>query len=149
MNYQTNATAPARIARSIIEQYRPELTDLKICYMWRPEAMSMGEGRVVAGQCIHVDDRNWAIHGYDFIILFALDVWNRAEKGWHEAIVDHELAHCGIRTDEDGEVIADEDSGRTKTYCRHHDIEEFGEVLERHGAYHSDLRKFLAAWGHQ
>lgn len=146
MLYELNAVEPARIAARIIRDHRPELADLNLCYMWRDEAVSMGEGRVVAGQCVHVSDRDYAIHGHDFLILFARDVWTAADKEFLPAIVDHELAHVGIRLDEHGDRVVDEDTGRVKTYCRHHDIEEFADVLERHGAYHSALRTFLAAW---
>lgn len=148
MNYEINAAEPARIAARIIRDHRPELAELNICYIWRDEAMSMGGGRVAAGQCVHTSDRDWAIHGFDFLILIARDVWAAAEARFKPALIDHELGHVGIRTDEEtGEPAVDEETGRTRTFCKHHDLEEFSDVLERHGAYHSDIREFLASWG--
>lgn len=49
----------------------------------------------------------------------------------------------GFRYDKNGAVKIDEESGRLVGYCRHHDIEEFEEVLNIYGVWHGELRKFL------
>jgi hypothetical protein len=149
MEYLTNATEVEEIAKEIMELHYPNLRDagLDIAYMWRTEAMALGEGRVAAGQCVHVADREFAIHGHDFLIIMARDVWNDASEEFRRAVVDHELSHVGIRYDEDGGIEYDEDTNRAKTFCRRHEVEEFSEVLERHGAYHSSLVRFLNSYG--
>ena len=42
-----------------------------------------------------------------------------------------------------GDEVRDEETQRISAYVKLHDIEEFDEVLERHGAYHPALRQFL------
>lgn len=134
------------LGNQIIKADRPHLANMKIGYMFRPEA-PVSRGRVTAGMCIRCDDRNRTIHGMDFIIEIGKDVWEDAPSNdFRRALLDHELGHCGVKLDEHGEVEYEEKTGRPKTYLRHHDIEEFEEVLERHGSYHKGLREFLEAY---
>ena len=140
-HYQTDSEL-AKIGAAVIKKYRPELKDLAIAYMFRDEA-AVSSGKLIAGRCIRVDDRNRTLHEHDIIIEIAKDVWSQAEDRFKEALMDHELGHIGIRYDEDGTTPLEDDYGRIRTFLHHHDIEEFDDVLERHGAYHADLRKFL------
>lgn len=135
----------AALADSIIVQHRPMLKILKIQYIFRDVAPITDE-KVIAGMCYRCDDRNRAIHGQDFIIEISKDVWEEATDEFKLALMDHELGHVGIRLDEDGQPGIDEKSGRIKSYIHKHDIEEFEDVLERHGAYHKSLRQFLDAF---
>ncbi len=130
------------LGNEIIAKDRPELAVMKIQYMFRPTA-SVSNGRIVAGRCIKVDDRNWTIHGFDFLVEIAGDVWQEAAGEFRTAIMDHELGHIGIRKDENGDEVRDEETQRISAYIKLHDIEEFDEVLARHGAYHPALRQFL------
>lgn len=57
---------------------------------------------------------------YHFVICVALDTWDAADDDMRAALIDHELCHCAF--DGDG-----------KAYIRAHDIEDFAEVIERHG----------------
>lgn len=133
------------IADKIIKDHRPDLANLNIQYIFRPEA-SISNTKVIAGRCIRVDDRNWLLHQFDVLIELAQDIWGQANDEFKVALVDHELGHIGIVRDKDGEVAFDEGSGRVKIRMNHHDIEEFEDVLQRHGAYHKDLREFLRAY---
>jgi len=135
-----------KLGKEIINKHRPMLGHLKIQYMFRSEA-SISDDKVIAGRCIKVDDRNRTIHAYDFIIEIAYDLWETATDEFKEALMDHELGHCGLRVNPDDEQdILYDDAGRPKTYIKTHSIEEFEEVLERHGAYHKNLRQFLVAF---
>lgn len=135
----------ADLANDIINTRRPYLKVVKIVYMFRPEA-PISNGRAIAGMCIKVDDRNRTVHDFDFLIEIAKDIWNDASEEFRRALMDHELGHAGIRTDEQGVPQKDENTDRLKTYCKPHDIEEFTDVLEVYGAYHSKLRAFLNAF---
>jgi hypothetical protein len=95
---------------------------------------------------IRVDDRNRTVHGHDFIIEIGKDVWDEATAEFQRALMDHELGHCGVRTDDAGQPLIDEQTGRLKTFIKPHDIEEFEDVLEEHGPYHAALRQFLNAF---
>lgn len=133
------------VASKVIQVDRRHLQIMKIAYMFRPEA-PVSDGKATAGMCIRLDDRNYTIHGYDFVIEIAKDIWEEADEKFRLALMDHELGHIGIRYGEDGQPEMDEKSGRIKTYCKKHDIEEFEDVLERHGDYHPALRSFLRAF---
>jgi len=133
------------LGESLIAKHHKNFGKIKICYEFRDEA-SISNGRVIAGRCIRVDDRNYTIHGYDIIIEIAKDVWTEATDNYRTAIMDHELSHIAIRFEDDGEPARDASSNRIKTYLKHHDIEEFADVLERYGSYHAGLREFLKAF---
>jgi hypothetical protein len=143
--YDRNTKEVEDLAKQIIAQNRSNLSILKFTYVFRPEA-AVTDGHVIAGMCVKVDDRNWSIHKSDFIIEIAKDVWEEASDEFKLAIVDHELGHAGIHMDEEGQPKMDERSGRIRTFCRRHDIEEFEDVLERHGLYHKGLRDFMSAF---
>lgn len=134
------------VADKIIAIHRPHLMLLKIEYMFRPEA-AISDGKAKSGMCIRLDDRNWTIHKTDFIIEIAQDIWDdpNTTDEFREALMDHELGHVGIVWEAPNTPKMDP-SGRIKTRCKMHDIEEFEEVLERHGAYHKGLRDFLDAF---
>ena len=134
-----------QLAQRIIQTDRKGLKVLRIAYMFRPEA-PCSDGKVTAGMCVRLDDRNYTLHQYDFVIEIANDIWIEATTQFKHALMDHELGHIGVRMDEDGQPAMDEKSGRIKTFSRKHDVEEFEDVLTRHGDYHSGLRSFLKAF---
>jgi hypothetical protein len=133
------------LGKDIINKRRPYLKAAKIAYLFRPEA-PVSNGRVTPGMCIRVDDRNRAVHEHDFLIEIARDVWDDATTDFRRALLDHELGHCGIRMDDQGLPMKDPQTGQLKTYVKPHDLEEFSDVLEEHGAYHVKLREFLEAF---
>lgn len=133
------------LGKSIIKAHRPKLEILKIAYVFRDVAPVSG-GKTTVGMCYRSDDRNFVLHHFDFIIEIGKDVWDDASDDFRRAIMDHELGHIHINLDESGTPIRDEKTGRWKVGIRKHDVEEFDEILERHGTYHSDLRKFLNGW---
>lgn len=136
----------ANLAATIIKAHRPILAMLKIAYLFREEATVTPDGKVVAGMAIRVDDRAWTLHRHDAMIEIARDVWLDATDEFKQALMDHELGHISIGMDEGRQPIIDEKTGRLKVRMKGHDLEEFDEVLERHGAYHKSLRNFLEAF---
>lgn len=59
-------------------------------------------------------------------------------------MIDHELCHCEVALDANGETKLDE-QGRTCYRIRKHDIEEFKDVVSRHGVYTRELEEFARA----
>jgi hypothetical protein len=106
------------LGNDIINKRRPHLKNVRIAYLFRPEAA-----------------------------VSAKDVWDDSTDQFRRAILDHELGHCGVRMDELNAPLRDEQTDRIKTYIKPHDLEEFQDVLEEHRAYHQKLREFLAAFG--
>lgn len=144
-NY-TPAPEVEQIAQGIIGTHRQILGHLKIAYVFRDKA-PVSDGKITAGMCRRVDDLNHTLHDHDFVIEISKDLWEEiGSDEFKQALVDHELGHCGIRMDESGDVLYDERTNRPKTYVKKHDIEEFADVLFRHGAYHEELRNFIQAF---
>lgn len=133
------------LAKSIIASRRPNLKFVNIAYLFR-DAGALSDEKIVPGTCTRCDDRNHVLHGHDFVIEIAEDVWKEATDQFKLAIMDHQLGHVGIKFDPEGRPMMDETTSRIKTYVRKHDIEEFSDVLETHGAYHKALREFLDAF---
>jgi len=71
-----------------------------------------------------------------FAIVISLEAWKILEPKQKIALVDHELCHCKIEIDEEGE---------TKLGVEPHDIEEFKAVVLRHGLWLNDLVEFVDA----
>jgi len=57
------------------------------------------------------------------------------------ALLGHELCHCDVARDKHGEAKEDE-RGRPIWRIRRHDIEEFDDVVDRHGCWESEIEHF-------
>lgn len=68
----------------------------------------------------------------DYVLVVAVSVWNRIPAETRIALVDHELCHA-----------AGWDAEAEAWLVRGHDVEEFGQVVERHGAWQETLRAFI------
>jgi len=116
-------------ATKLIRDYHPDLDEANVGFLFRDKAQKSGD-RVVLGKASKVQDRLKPFLDYDFIIWIAQDVWEgELSMAQREALVDHELCHCTM-----------DDNGKPK--LKHHDIEEFNEVVERHGIWKDDLKTF-------
>ncbi len=67
----------------------------------------------------------------DFIVEVDERLWDQLTLEQQEAVIDHELCHC-----------ARDDKG---WYLRDHDVQEFREIVERHGLWQPRLEEFVAA----
>lgn len=141
--YQQSAEL-AELGKTIISRHYPYLEPLNIGFVFRIHAR-IENSRLVVGQTIREPDREFELHGFDVAIEIAKDVWLEATPEYRYALVDHYLGYIGLRHNSRGEPERDE-SGRFRTYKKRPDVQEFEEVLERHGAYTSDLRSFLRAF---
>jgi len=143
--YAADPTLEA-VAKPLIDKHHPNLKMIKIAYLFREEA-SISMEKVVAGMAIKCSDRDFAIHKTDAIIEIARDIWDESPANFREALMDHELSHIKVVMDPESDTPKmDEMTMKIKIQIIHHDIEEFEGVLERHGAYHKNLRTFLEAW---
>jgi len=138
-------TQPYRIMDGLIDQYHPHLADAKIAICWRFGWNEDPDGWVKLGQCKKGSDLDRALHKYDFVLLLNHEAWNAAGFGVDkmEAVIDHELCHAAVIIDSNGEPKTDED-GRTCYRTRKHDVEEFVDVVARHGCYKRQLEQFAA-----
>lgn len=135
-----DAPEAQRIAEALIPKYHSHLQGIVVRCVLRDKAAKSG-GKVVYGKARKVDgltaylaypDEDNLVREF-FILEFARDVWATLSDDSKRALVDHELCHCSIDIDDEGEL---------HLAIRPHDIEEFNEIIERHGMWTPDLQEF-------
>ena len=126
--------------------YHEDTAGASIAMAWRKRLKMDNDGLLVLGKCIKVSDLYREFAAFDFIILLNKEVWEDPEftEDRKRALVDHELTHCAEALDADGEPKYDE-RGRRVYRSRKHDLEEFREIVQRHGCYKRDLELFAEA----
>jgi hypothetical protein len=114
-------------AQYLIENYHPDLVEANILFMFRSEP-ALVSGRVAYSKSQKVSAQmRTLLEDAHFIIWVVKEAWEAQSEEWRQALLDHELQHCGM---EDGEP-----------YLRPHDIEEFQIIIERHGLWSVELLK--------
>lgn len=119
-----------KIAEELISNFHPDAAYSNICYMFRSEHQKAG-GKVVLGKCSKQSDKLKILHGFDFIIEFAHDIWQQLTDIQRQALILHELKHIEITESKEGEL---------KLRVAKHDLEEFRDVVEIFGLYTQDLQ---------
>lgn len=116
----------------------------RIALAWRLRTKADKDGRLELGRCIKVSDLYREYADYDFVITLNREVWDdiRFTQEKKKALLDHEMCHAApVIDDESGDHQVDE-RGRYIFRTRKHSIEEFHEIVKRHGCYKSDLEEF-------
>lgn len=138
----------AEIARQLITKVtqHQELVNAPIVYLFRSEA-AKSRGRIILGRARRITGLNaWLSHpeltprpersysepGEYFVIEIAGDRWGMLDDNQRIALVDHELSHCAVGYNDDGEM---------QLALRHHDVEEFLGVLDRNGLWKEDVQQ--------
>ena len=138
-------TEAYRIMESLVDEHHKHLSDAKIAIAWRFGWKPDTDGRVTLGQCRKRSDLDRELGNgdsqFDFVILLNHEHWNSISTAEQQAIMDHELCHAEVCKDANGEPKTDE-NGRRVWRIRKHDLEEFREVVSRHGRYKSDIERF-------
>ena len=70
------------------------------------------------------------ISGYHFLMEVNHKKWAELSDKQRIALVDHELCHAGIDGKSGDPMLID------------HDVEEFGEIVKRHGLWRDDVKHF-------
>lgn len=129
--YWTRAPEVEEIAGRLIPALHPHLEEAAIQYIFRHGAELHAHGAeamAVARRCTGLLEY---FSRADFIIEVSSDWWESLSDEQRVALVDHELCHCI--------------EGKKGWEIRPHDIEEFAEIVDRHGLWRSDLRAFIEA----
>jgi hypothetical protein len=130
----------------LVRKHHEDLRDAEIVIAWRFGWTADVDGRLVLGQMKKASDLDRKLHGYDFVVLLNFEAWTAADftDDQKRALLDHELCHGALALDEDGETQHDVE-GHKVYRTRKHSIEEFVEVVERHGLWTSELERFAEA----
>lgn len=117
-----------KVARELIVKYHPHLVEANIAYVFKKDSWSKN-GKEILGNAHKCSEKEKLLYKHDFIITINHNAWIRFDNNKREAIVDHELCHCG--RDVEGK------------YCSiPHDVEDFADVIKRHGLYKNDVKQF-------
>ena len=131
----------------ILEHHHEEVVMARFALAWQINWKPDVDGRLTLGQCRKVSDLDREIvDRFDFIIVLNRTWWQSllVTDAQRDALLDHECCHATVKYDETGELALDE-RGRTVYRLRKHDVEDFAEIVERHGCYKKDLEAFAAA----
>lgn len=136
-------TTPYRLMEEIVAAHHPRLEGAKIAIAWKFGKRADADGRIWLGQMKKGNDLDRTMHGFDGVLLLNHEVWNSADfsEAQMRALIDHDLCHLDVVTDTNGEPKLDEE-GRKVYRIRKHDVEEFLEIVARHGCWKDDLRRF-------
>lgn len=132
----TQAIEAEKIAQPLIEKHHDHLAGARILYLFTNQSRTRNLKTV-----LETAQKLPALHKYlsaatgsindgaDFLMLISSDEWDNLSPKQRIALVDHELCH----------MWADE-TGAWKV--RGHDLEEFHEILARHGTWRQDVATF-------
>lgn len=137
----TNEGRPIyQLANRTIEKHHGHLVNARIVIAWHLAWKPDRDGVKKLGQLKKASDLDRELYPYDFVMLLNKDFWTHSQTTdeQREALVDHELCHGGIVTDNEGEPKIDQ-RGRKIYRLRKHDIQEFSEIILRHGCWKRDL----------
>lgn len=131
--------AVAEIANKLIANYHPHLVMANFLYCSRNKAQKQG-GVAVAGTVKKASPLERHLGSFvlendkepDFIMIIALSWWNNATPSQRTAQIDHLLMQC-MADDED-------ESGDVKYYKRPPEVQEFPEIVGRHGQWNDSLQ---------
>lgn len=128
-----------QIAQDLIAEVHKHLTEATILYLFTSSKRKRHD-KVILGTAQKISALQRYLSGAncdpecDFIILISKNEWQTLNPAQRKALVDHELCHCVCKQyDEDGEPVWG---------LRAHDIEEFKDIIERHGLWKSDVSEF-------
>jgi len=140
----TPASDVRKIAEELIEKYHPHLQDVRIEYVMGDKAPK-SSGKEVWGFVRKVgslpaylasdDDHKKAgeVEAF-FVMVISEPVWEKLNTEKRTALIDHELCHCGVEVD---------DEGNGKLTLIPHDLEEFTSIVRRYGLWRDDVRDFI------
>lgn len=130
----------------LVEKHHTHLTNARIVLAWNLAWKPDVDGRVTLGKCRKASDLDRELAPYDFVILLRRTFFEDADvpDSARKALLDHELCHAAVKLDQDLEPERDS-RGRTIYRLRKHDVEEFSEIIRRHGCYKRDLEDFAAS----
>lgn len=129
----------------LVVEHHEHLAEAQIALAWNLNWSADPDGRLILGKCKRVGDLDRQLHGFDFVILLNKDAWEHPEfdDKMKRGLLDHELCHAQVKRDEDDNLVMDE-TGKICYRVKKHDLEEFREIVARHGIWKDDIRAFIA-----
>lgn len=142
----TNRHQLYRLMDELIAQHHPDLVEFKIGIFYRKGFKPDKDGKLILGQARKASEIERQIHNYHAMIVLNEEWWNDpgTNSAQKRAIMDHELCHLKADKDANEDVKRDEQGGPCLRMAKH-DLEEFEEIVSRHGLYTQNLQRMAAA----
>jgi hypothetical protein len=132
------------IALELIRDFHPHLAEASIRYL-RSTQDKTYKGKVVAAEMRSFNKlQRYLASGtageieegeeYYLMVYEGFGLYDATQR---RAAIDHELCHLYVKS-------IDEVTGEEKLGWRDHDVQEFSDVIERHGLWNQDVREFAA-----
>jgi len=137
---------PYELLAEIRAEQHFDTAEAKIALAWRKGTKPNADGKLVLGRCVKASDLQRELVDYDFVIVLNKEFWEDPEfdRAKKLALLDHELCHATRAVDADGNSMIDTKQ-RPVWRVRGHDVEEFEEIVSRHGVWKRDLERFAEA----
>lgn len=134
---------PYKLMEELRKEHHESIKEAKIILAYRKGWKSNVDGHLILGKCVKASELQRELVDWDFVILLNFEVWNSKEFDRKKklALLDHELCHAEPALDKEGEPKVNA-SGKKVWRIRDHDLQEFHEIVARHGLYKSDIQKF-------
>jgi predicted metallopeptidase len=140
--YEPAPQEVVELANDLIYEHHSHLGPIRIEYLFVSEPI-VERGKEVWGRAAKVTGRNAYLAARErpqeaieprgfFVIELVKKVWELLDKKAKTALLDHELEHCWVKDDGSLVIVP-------------HDLEEFNNIVRRHGLWRVDIETFLAA----
>jgi hypothetical protein len=146
--YFEEANEVKEIAEELIDKYHPHLKDAKelIGYYFRDGASDW------AGKAKKCTAFERFVTGKMLFVFINSDAWKAMKHDQRVALVDHELCHFSRKSIQNVDPmtgkwieIYDPADKAESWSIREHDVEEFSDIIKRHGLWDTGIEKFAAA----
>ena len=117
----------------VIPQYHAELAGAQIAYLLADKISPKG-GRDVLAKIRKATATEKAIADLNLVLTINEEQWHSHGEAWQVALLDHEFCHVLVEFTAEGDI--------QKYTIVAHDLEEFGVIVERHGAWTEDIEEF-------
>lgn len=136
-----NRTQMYNLMDELIAAYHSELAMANIVLAWNVAMKPDRDGNIPLGKVRKASELDRKLHGFDVVVEINKEHWDDPATTINNrrAILDRLLCEARPVLDEDNVPKEDED-GKIVYYCRKAPIQEYPEVIERHGIYHPKLR---------
>ena len=131
----------------LVQAHHEELREARIALAWALRWKPDTDGITKLGQCKKASELDRQLHDFDFVILLKRSFWidERVTDEQRAALLDHELCHGRLQRDRETNLPKRDGAGRLLYRIRKHDVEEFREIVERHGTWKGDLEAFAGS----
>lgn len=126
---------------TVRSQWHHDTASARVAVLWKHGVKPNRDGKLMLGQMGVAGALERELHSYDAKLILNFAAWPTLSELQRLALCDHEFCHLSVDYDKHGDPKYHID-GCQKFRLRGHFIEEFPEVVERHGLWKSDVVTF-------